>query len=106
MLLVTFFTKKIQGGLNKAQAKDTKWITLLITAMFMGLISAFLGSALGGGLVSILTLLTAALIMCVFGLLVKKAKIAWLESYAMPVSMICGMASAILYSSLLNGGLK
>jgi hypothetical protein len=103
MLIVVFFAKSIQGGINKIKTKDEKWTSLLITAMFMGLISAFLGSALGGGLVSILTLLTSALIMGIFGLLIKKAKIGWLESYAMPVSMVGGMASAILYSSLLGG---
>lgn len=103
MLIVIFFSKSIQGGISKIKTKDEKWTSLLITAMFMGLISAFLGSALGGGLVSILTLLTSAAVMAVFGLLIKKAKISWLESYAMPVSMLCGMASAILYTSLLGG---
>ncbi len=106
MFLVLFLVKRIQGGISKAQAKDTKWVSLLITAMFMGLISAFLGSALAGGAVSILSLLTSALVMALFGLAIKKARMSSLESFAMPVSMIAGMASSILYSSLLKGGLK
>lgn len=106
MFLVIFSVKRIQGGISKAQSKDTKWVSLLITAMFMGLISAFLGGALAGGLVSILSLVVAALFMAVFGLLIKKAKLAALESFAMPVSMIAGMASAILSTMILSGGAK
>ena len=106
MFLVIFFVKRIQGGISKAQSRDTKWVSLLITAMFMGLISAFLGGALAGGAVSILSLATSALVMALFGLLIKKAKLPSLESFAMPVSMLCGMASAILYSRILEGGTK
>ncbi|MCK7471100.1 MAG: DUF5058 family protein [Desulfomicrobium escambiense] len=94
MILVAFFAKGIQSGIHKSQIKDVKWSGLLITAMFMGLISAFLGSSLGGGLVSILTLLSSAAVMAGFGLLIKKAGLSKLENFAMPVSMLAGMAVA------------
>ncbi|MBU0926637.1 MAG: DUF5058 family protein [Spirochaetes bacterium] len=106
MVLITLFAKRIQSGIHKAQLKDTKWAGLLISAMFMGLISAFLGSALGGGLVSILALLASAATMAIFGLLIKKAKMAKLENFAMPVSMITGMAVAALYTIARNGGVR
>ena len=102
-ILVIFFSRGIQSGIHKAQLKDSVWSGLLISAMFMGLISAFLGSALGGGLVSILTLLSSAATMGVFGLLIKKAKLTSLENFAMPVSMIVGMAAAAVYSSIAGG---
>ena len=35
--------KRIQGGLVSIKNKDSKWGELLITAMFMGMISAFMG---------------------------------------------------------------
>lgn len=104
MILITVFAKSIQSGIHKAQVKDSAWSGLLISAMFMGLISAFLGSALAGGFVSILTLLTSAAIMGLFGLLIKKAKLAWLENFAMPVSMISGMAMAAVYTFMSRGG--
>ena len=104
MILITLFAKSIQSGIHKAQLKDTAWAGLLISAMFMGLISAFLGSALGGGLVSILTLLSSAAVMALFGLLVKKAGLAWLENFAMPVSMLSGMAAAAVFTLIRNGG--
>ncbi len=103
MFLVIFFSRGIQSGIHKAQLKDSVWSGLLISAMFMGLISAFLGSALGGGLVSILTLLSSAATMGVFGLLIKKAKLTSLENFAMPVSMIVGMAAAAVYTSIAGG---
>jgi hypothetical protein len=106
MFLVIFFTEKIQGGIRKAQIKDTRWSGLLISAMFMGLISAFLGSALGGGLVSILALLGAAAVMALFGLLIKKLRMPILENFAMPVSMISGMAVAAVYTLAATGGIK
>ncbi|PKL26707.1 MAG: DUF5058 domain-containing protein [Spirochaetae bacterium HGW-Spirochaetae-3] len=104
MILIILFAKSIQSGIHKARLKDTKWSGLLISAMFMGLISAFLGSALGGGLVSILTLLASAATMGFFGLLIKKAKLAWLENFAMPVSMISGMAVAAVFTLASSGG--
>jgi len=104
MILIALFAKGIQSGIHKAQLKDTKWSGLLITAMFMGLISAFLGSALGGGLVSVLALLSSAAVMAVFGLLIKKAKLQALENFAMPVSMIAGMVVAAVYATASAGG--
>jgi hypothetical protein len=106
MFLVVFFTEKIQGGIKKAQIKDTRWSGLLISAMFMGLISAFLGSALGGGLVSIFALLGSAAVMALFGLLIKKLRMPILEIFAMPLSMISGMAVAAVYTLAASGGVK
>ena len=37
------FIKKIQGGLMKIKNKDSKWGDIFMTAMFLGMISAFLG---------------------------------------------------------------
>jgi len=104
MFLVIFFVKGIQTGIHKAQIRDKAWSSLLISAMFMGLISAFLGSAIGGGLVSILALLSSAMVMALFGLAVKKAGLKRLEDFAMPVSMISGMAVAALYTLATKGG--
>ncbi len=104
MILIAFFAKGIQSGIHKAQIKDVKWSGLLITAMFMGLISAFLGSSLGGGLVSILTLLSSAAVMACFGLLIKKTGLSRLENFAMPISMLAGMAVAAIYTMAIAGG--
>ena len=41
LLWVPLFIKKIQGGLMKIKNKDGKWGDILMTAMFLGMISAF-----------------------------------------------------------------
>ncbi len=40
---VPLFCKNVEGGLMKIQSKDRKWGDILVTALFMGMISAFLG---------------------------------------------------------------
>ncbi len=47
------------------------------------------------GLTPVCVMLVSALIMVVCGLLMKKPKLKWLSEYALPISLILGMASAI-----------
>ena len=105
LILVPFVTKKIQGGLMKVSVKDKKWGEIFNNAMFLGMISAFLGyvfcdvsSVFKGetyGLIPVLVMAVSALIMAVCGLLAGKLKARWLTDYALPMSLIGGMASAI-----------
>lgn len=105
LILVPFVTKKIQGGLMKVSVKDKKWGEIFNNAMFLGMISAFLGyvfcdvsSVFKGetyGLVPVLVMAVSALIMAICGLLAGKLKARWLTDYALPMSLIGGMASAI-----------
>ena len=105
IIIIPLFLKKIQGGISKIQKKDSRWGELFLTALFLGMISAFLGMGIGDGLLSILTLLSSALIMGVCGLLIKKAKWAWLENFALPISMLGAMALAVLYANVLPADL-
>ena len=105
LILVPFVTKKIQSGLMKVSVKDKKWGEIFNNAMFLGMISAFLGyvfcdvsSVFKGetyGLIPVLVMAVSALIMAVCGLLAGKLKARWLTDYALPMSLIGGMASAI-----------
>jgi hypothetical protein len=102
IFIIAYF-KKLQNRVNKIKVEDNRWGTLLIAAMFVGLISSFLGSALAGGLVSILTLLTSALIMVICIQLEQKAGLKILKDFALPLSMVGAMAMAIVYAGLLGG---
>jgi hypothetical protein len=66
------------------------------------LISSFLGSALAGGLISVLTLLSSALLMLICLTLEQKAGLKVFKDFALPVSMVGAMALAIFYSGLLG----
>ncbi len=111
IILVPFMTRKIQGGISKIGMKDKKWGEIFNNAMFLGMISAFLGfvfcdvtnvfSGDVSGLVPVCVMLTAAVVMAVCGLLATRCKIRWLTDYALPLSLIAGMASAIPFSNWL-----
>ena len=111
LVLVPFLTKKIHGGMNKIGMKDKKWGEIFNNAMFLGMISAFLGyvfcdvgTVVSGdfsGLIPVCVMATSAIIMAACGLLATKCKIRWLTDYALPISLIVGMASAIPYTNLL-----
>ena len=105
LIIIPLFLKKIQGGIHKLQKRDTKWGDLFITALFLGMISAFLGMGISDGLLSILTLLTSALLMGICGVLVKVKKVKWLENFALPISMLGAMACSIAYANILPANL-
>ena len=100
IILPPVLMKKIRGGMMKLQSKDAKWSDIFMTSLFLGMISAFLGMVFadirGGiaGWIPIFVLLVSALAMAVCGLLIKKCKMQWLETYAMAISMIAAMVFA------------
>jgi len=101
MIIAPIFLKKIQDGLVKVGAKDKRWGEIFMTALLLGMVSAFLGmifDRIGEGIVGwipVFVLLFSAVVMIILGTLHKKAKIAWLENYAMPLSMLSAMAISI-----------
>ncbi len=110
--LVPVVCKKMQNGMINLEKRDKKWADLFSASMFIGMIAAFVGyvfcdfstifhgSALG--LIPVCVMAVSALIMCVSGLLVNKFKAKWISDYALPVSLIVGMASAIPITSWLS----
>ncbi len=113
LILVPFITKKVQSGVAKIGMKDKKWGEIFNNAMFLGMISAFLGyvfcdvtylfDGLKQGLTPVCVMLVSAVVMAIIGLLAKKTKARWLTDYALPISLIVGMASAILFSKIFGG---
>lgn len=100
------YTKKLSGGGPKSAAAgfgDTA-----MTAMFIGLVSAYIGSYIGGFVSSnglftftgdftpLVVVAVSALIMALFMWLGKKPKLAFVENFSIAVSMLVGMAAAVL----------
>lgn len=100
------YTKKLSGGGQKSTAAgfgDTA-----MTAMFIGLVSAYIGSYIGGFVSSnglftftgdftpLVVVAVSALIMALFMWLGKKPKLAFVENFSIAVSMLVGMAAAVL----------
>ena len=103
--LVPLIGRKLQNGMISMENRDKKWGEIFSASMFIGMISAFLGyvfcdfsSVFHGdmsGLIPVLVMIVSALVMCLAGLLVKKTQWRWVSDYALPISLVAGMASAI-----------
>lgn len=106
--LVPVIGKRLLGGMSKLEAKDAKWSEIFQNAMFIGMIAAFLGFVFcdvgmlwnpvegvipTAGLIPVAVMGVAALVMVCLGLAMKKWK--WLGDYALPISLVLGMISAI-----------
>lgn len=112
LIIVPLLTKKIQGGMVKLGNMDKKWSEILNNAMFLGMISAFLGyvfcdvsSVFHGdttGIIPVCVMVVSAIVMAVCGGLSIKLKVRWLTDYALPISLISGMAAAIPITNWLS----
>jgi hypothetical protein len=119
--LVPVIGKKLQGGMSKLGKRDAKWADIFQSGLFIGMISAFLGFVFcdisrlwqgdengmvsvtqdgvqtlvsnTSGLIPVGVMLVSAVVMALCGLAMKKWK--WLGDYALPISLVAGMAAAI-----------
>ena len=107
---VPLISKKLLSGMSNLGSRDAKWAEIFQNAMFIGMISAFVGYVFcdisrlwnpaegfspTSGLIPVAVMFVAALVMVVLGLLMRKPKLKWLGDYALPISLILGMISAI-----------
>ena len=122
LFLVPLLTKKIQSGMISLENKDKKWMEIFNSAMFLGMISAFLGYVFcdvtnlflsdekllemsvsrTACLIPVCVMAVSAITMIVLGLLSKKTKQRWITDYALPISLVLGMASAIPFTMWLS----
>jgi uncharacterized membrane protein YhdT len=110
--LVPVICKKMQNGMINLEKRDKKWADIFSASMFIGMIAAFVGFVFcdvstifhgsAEGLIPVCVMAVSALIMCMAGLLVKKLKASWISDYALPISLILGMASAIPITAWLS----
>ncbi|NLB28559.1 MAG: DUF5058 family protein [Clostridiaceae bacterium] len=109
IVVITFFFKRIEKGLMTIKSKDEKWGALLMDSLFIGMVSAFLGMIFSrirldlAGWIPVFVMIFSSILMLVFGYFVKKRKIAWLENYAMPFSMLGAMAFSIPLTFWIGG---
>jgi len=129
--LVPVIGKKLQKGMASLSNRDAKWADTFQSALFIGMISAFLGFVFcdvsrlwdpasrvvtqtvdgvkqttkvsaTSGLIPVCVMAASALIMVICGLLMRKPKLKWLSEYALPISLVLGMAIAIPVTAWLS----
>lgn len=107
IVLVPILLRRIQKGITTIKSKDSKWGDLFITAMFLGMISAFMGMVFSNirsglaGWIPVFVLVFSALLMGICGILIKILKINWIQDYALPISMLGAMAFAVFITPLI-----
>ena len=113
MILSFFFNKsylkKLQGKNKDEQNTDKKvgFGDSAMIAMFMGLVSAYIGSYIGGfisgeglftfkgDLTPLIVAIVSAVVMAIFTYFAEKKHMVWLESFSIAGSMLIGMLAAV-----------
>ena len=103
--LAPVVSKKVLGGMASIEKRDKVWGDLFQSSLFIGMIAAFLGYVFSdfslvfkgetSGLIPVLVMFVSALVMMIAGIIVRKTNWRAVTDYALPVSMLLGMASAI-----------
>ncbi len=110
--LVPVVGKKLISGMINLEKRDKKWGEIFSAALFLGMISAFLGYVFDDftdifhgnlrGLIPPLVMLVSAAMMGLCALAMKKLNWRWMNDYALPISLLAGMISAIPITALLG----
>jgi len=113
MLLSVLFNKRYLGRLNRPKKEGGKpgkfagFGDKAMTAMFIGLVSAYLGNyvgqfvsgeglfTFGGSWTPLVVVAVAAVVMAGFLWLSEKKNVAWVESFSIAGSMLAAMAVAV-----------
>ena len=108
--LVPVIGRKLQRGMTSLGKRDAKWADIFQNALFIGMISAFLGYVFcdfsrlwtpseeysaTSGLIPVCVMAVSAVVMVLCGLAMRRPKLKWLNDYALPISLVAGMAAAI-----------
>lgn len=112
ILMSIFFTKRytnrLSGSSGKSGGVAGGFGDKAMTAMFIGLVSAYVGNYVGqlvsgkglftfaGSWTPIAVMAVSAIAMALFIYLAEKKKAAWVENFSIAGSMLCGMIAAVL----------
>lgn len=110
--LVPLIGERLLNGMITLENRDKKWGEIFSASMFIGMISAFIGYVFCdfsgvfhgdlSGLIPVCVMTVSALVMTALGLASKKKGLRVLADYALPVSLIAGMASAVPFTAWLG----
>lgn len=102
------YLKKLGSGSQKASSGGPNFGDMAMDAMFVGLVSAYIGSyigsfvsgqglfSFGGDWIPLIVVAVSGAVMALFLYLGEKKNMAWLESFSIAGSMIAGMAAAVV----------
>ena len=104
MVLTVFLNKRYTRRLQKPKEKSgggKGFGDVAMTAMFIGLVAAYVGSYIGtftstGNFMPLIVLAVSGLAMAGFTYFIEKKNQLWLENFSIAGSMLLGMAAAVV----------
>lgn len=100
LLFNIFFAKKVHMGTLKLGDKDQKWGAVSQTVFMTALLCALIVPMIFGGVVSLLTFASSALIAVLITTLAKVLRADWLNQFTLAFSLIGAMALSVVYDGL------
>ena len=109
VLFTPKYSKKLRGKPQSEEGSAKKGVAgfgdLAMTAMFIGLVSAYIGSYIGqitsnGNFIPLAVAVVGALAMAVFTYFREKKNAGWIDGFSVAGSMIIAMAAAIFLAKL------
>ena len=99
------YMKKLRGATKTKKEGKKGFGDYMFTAMFVGLVSAYIGSYLGewtstGNYMPLFVAAVSAAAMGLFEFLARKKGMTWLDNFSMAGSMLVGMAAAVALFAL------
>ncbi len=112
VLLVIFGLKTYQKKVTGFSNKSNNWGEILFSAMFIGLVCAYIGrgaseirasETTSGNWTAVVVILSSFFCMGFFNMIIKKFNQKWLESFSLAFSMFLGMTSAVVFNYYFYG---
>lgn len=100
MIFCIFFLKRFSTSLESAQKKDSTKIQLIITALYFGMISVFVGPPIVSGGIQLFTLLVSAFLLFAITYIMRKMESTAAGDFAFTLSMVGGMIFAAFYANI------
>jgi hypothetical protein len=101
-----FVSQRIQTGTMQIKSGDPRWGSLGSSVFILVILAVFnvpyFLNYTPVGLVRILTFITSIFITIILDKIAGAGKIPWLRSFILAISLLLGMASAVLWSALLQ----
>ncbi len=100
LVMCIFVLKRYQNSMKNVQKKDSAWAEIMVNALFFGMLSVFLGKPIVAGGISLYVLVASGLVMALLTWIALKTKQQWINDFALSVSMVAGMAFAVLFTQI------
>jgi hypothetical protein len=102
-----FVIRPIQKGIVGLKKRDEKWGEIFFSALFLGMISAFLGVVFAdvhrglAGWIPVFVMLVSIVLMLICGIIIKRYRVKWLKDFALPLCMLGAMALSIPITNII-----